>query len=182
MSRFSPRSVLVTGGAGFIGSHFIRHVLAANPDVNIVNLDALTYAGSRANLEGFVDSSRHQFIVGTICDQSLVHSLLRQYDIDTVVHFAAESHVDRSIAGPDAFIRTNVQGTFTLLEEARKIWLEENSWGHRQLWSVSTPREVYAHGDSFVPQSSTHSSLWRRIERARLAVCRGSLCGGLASC
>ncbi len=144
MSRFSPRSVLVTGGAGFIGSHFIRHVLAANPDVNIVNLDALTYAGSRANLEGFVDSSRHQFIVGTICDQSLVHSLLRQYDIDTVVHFAAESHVDRSIAGPDAFIRTNVQGTFTLLEEARKIWLEENSWGHRQcrFHHISTD-EVY---------------------------------------
>lgn len=144
MPKFSPHAVLVTGGAGFIGSHFVRHILATNSTVNIVNLDALTYAGSRDNLEEVVDSSRHQFILGNICDQDLVQSLLRQYQIDTVVHFAAESHVDRSIAGPDAFIRTNVQGTFTLLEETRKFWLEENGWdnAHCRFHHISTD-EVY---------------------------------------
>ncbi len=144
MSRFSPRSVLVTGGAGFIGSHFVRDLLTTNSSVNIVNLDALTYAGSRDNLEGSVDSSQHTFILGNICDQALVPSLLRQYDIDTVVHFAAESHVDRAIAGPGIFIETNVQGTFVLLEEARKFWLEEKGWDRTQcrFHHISTD-EVY---------------------------------------
>lgn len=125
MSGFTPSSILVTGGAGFIGSHFVRHMLQARSVVRVTNLDALTYAGSRDNLENLPDPDRHVFVQGDICDQNLVQSLLRKYEIDTVVHFAAESHVDRSIAGPDAFIRTNVQGTFTLLEEARKFWLDE---------------------------------------------------------
>jgi dTDP-glucose 4,6-dehydratase len=144
MSRFTPRSVLVTGGAGFIGSHFVRFVLASNSELRIVNLDALTYAGSRDNLEGIADDHRHTFILGNICDPALVQSLLREYAIDTVVHFAAESHVDRSIAGPEAFIRTNVHGTFTLLEEARRYWLEEKSWDHTQcrFHHISTD-EVY---------------------------------------
>ncbi|MFB3146379.1 MAG: dTDP-glucose 4,6-dehydratase [Nitrospirales bacterium] len=128
MFRFTPHSVLVTGGAGFIGSHFVRYALQADSSVSIINLDALTYAGSRNNLEDVWDSDRHVFVQGDICDQDLVQSLLRKYEIDTMVHFAAESHVDRAIAGPGVFIRTNVQGTFTLLEEARKFWLDEKRW------------------------------------------------------
>lgn len=144
MSRFTPRSVLVTGGAGFIGSHFVRYLLQAHASVRIVTLDALTYAGSRGNLENLSDPSRHEFVYGNICDEGLVQSLLRKYEIDTVVHFAAESHVDRAIAGPGVFIQSNVQGTFTLLEETRKYWLDENEWDHTQcrFHHISTD-EVY---------------------------------------
>lgn len=112
----------MTGGAGFIGCNFVRHLLAADPSVRIVTLDALTYAGSRANLEGL--GERHTFVEGDICDRPLVESLLCDHEVDTVVHFAAESHVDRSIAGPEVFVRTNVLGTFTLLECARQGWGE----------------------------------------------------------
>ena len=144
MSRFTPRSVIVTGGAGFIGSHFVRSALRARTVMNVINLDALTYAGSRENLDDLSDPDRHVFVHGNILNKELVGSLLRKYNIDTVVHFAAESHVDRSIAGPDAFIRTNVQGTFTLLEEARKFWLEERRWDQTQcrFHHISTD-EVY---------------------------------------
>lgn len=144
MSRFTPRSVLVTGGAGFIGSNFVRSVLQANKVITIVNLDALTYAGTQDNLSNLPDTTRHQLVHGNICDQAVVHALLREYKIDTIIHFAAESHVDRSIAGPEAFIRTNVQGTFTVLEEARKYWLEDQHWDQTQcrFHHISTD-EVY---------------------------------------
>ncbi|MDW8226301.1 MAG: dTDP-glucose 4,6-dehydratase [Anaerolineales bacterium] len=115
-------NVLVTGGAGFIGSNFVRYLLQAEPNVRIVTLDALTYAGSLENLRELPDASRHIFIHGDICDAALVEHLLREYAIDTIVHFAAESHVDRSILGPAPFIQTNVVGTFTLLEAARLVW------------------------------------------------------------
>ncbi|MCS7011590.1 MAG: dTDP-glucose 4,6-dehydratase, partial [Anaerolineales bacterium] len=115
-------NVLVTGGAGFIGSNFVRYLLQAEPNVRIVTLDALTYAGSLENLRELPDESRHIFIHGDICDAALVEHLLREYAIDTIVHFAAESHVDRSILGPAPFIQTNVVGTFTLLEAARLVW------------------------------------------------------------
>ncbi|MDT7044069.1 dTDP-glucose 4,6-dehydratase [Candidatus Nitronereus thalassa] len=128
MSGFTPRTILVTGGAGFIGSNFVRYVLYVNNAVKVVNLDALTYAGSEENLVNLPDPNRHTFVHGDICDHDLVSCLLQEHAIDTIVHFAAESHVDRSIAGPEAFIRTNVQGTFTLLEEARKYWLEHQHW------------------------------------------------------
>jgi dTDP-glucose 4,6-dehydratase len=118
--------LLVTGGAGFIGSNFVRYLLRTQPDVFIVNLDLLTYAGSLENLKDLPDPDRHVFIRGDICDQALVEGLLRQYALDAVVHFAAESHVDRSILGPRLFVQTNVIGTFSLLEAARKVWLEEN--------------------------------------------------------
>ncbi len=118
-----PRNVLVTGGAGFIGSNFVRYLLQAEPDARIINLDALTYAGSLANLQNLEDPSRHIFIQGDICDRAKVDQLLREYQIDTVVHFAAESHVDRSILGPGQFIQTNIVGTFTLLEAVRQAWL-----------------------------------------------------------
>lgn len=126
-------NVLITGGAGFIGSNFTRYLLKVEPDVRVVNLDALTYAGSMANLENLPNQERHIFIQGDINDRSLVDQLLRRYDIDTIVHFAAESHVDRSILGPEQFIQTNILGTFTLLEAVRQFWLEDNSFTDRQV-------------------------------------------------
>jgi dTDP-glucose 4,6-dehydratase len=122
------RTVLVTGGAGFIGSNFVRYLLGEDPEVFIVNLDALTYAGSLENLRNLPDPGRHAFVKGDICDRALVSDLLRGHQIDTVVHFAAETHVDRSILGPEQFIQTNVHGTFSLLESARRYWLEEQSF------------------------------------------------------
>ena len=123
------RNILVTGGAGFIGSNFIRYLLAAEPHAQLVNLDALTYAGSLENLKDLPDPRRHIFIHGDICDRAIVENLMHAHQIDTIVHFAAETHVDRSIHGPAQFIQTNVLGTFTLLEAARQYWLEEKSLG-----------------------------------------------------
>ncbi len=122
-----PRNVLVTGGAGFIGCNFVRHLLATDPDVCIVTLDLLTYAGSLDNLRDLPDPARHVFVQGDICDRPLVDYLLREHAIDTIAHFAAESHVDRSITGPAAFVETNLVGTFTLLEAARQFWLIEKT-------------------------------------------------------
>ena len=95
VAEFHPRNMLITGGAGFIGCNFVRHLLATDPVVRVVNLDALTYAGSLDNLRDLPDAARHIFVRGDICDRALVDKLLREYQIDTVVHFAAESHVDR---------------------------------------------------------------------------------------
>src|SRR5882672_2602488 len=117
--------LLVTGGAGFIGSNFVLSTLAQTGEA-IVNLDKLTYAGSLANLDLIKTNSKHIFVRGDICDRELVRSLLQQHKPRAVVHFAAESHVDRSIAGPADFIQTNVVGTFALLEEAR-TYIEKNS-------------------------------------------------------
>lgn len=119
------KKVLVTGGAGFIGSNFIRYLLKHDHDVSITNMDALTYAGSLFNLEDLPDPSRHTFIHADIVDQSLVNNLFDCEKYDTVVHFAAETHVDRSILGPASFIQTNIIGTFNLLEAARRIWIDE---------------------------------------------------------
>lgn len=120
------RVILVTGGAGFIGSNFIRFVLHEKSDVRVVNLDALTYAG---NIESLVDIShgnRYRFVQGDICNRLLLEQLLAVEQPVAIVHFAAESHVDRSIDGPDAFVKTNVIGTFTLLEAMRKWWREQS--------------------------------------------------------
>lgn len=116
--------MLVTGGAGFIGSNFIHYMLAQYPEVEIVNLDKLTYAGSLGNLKTLPASDRYHFVKGDICDEALVSRLLSDFSIDTVVHFAAESHVDRSIIGPGEFVQTNVVGSFVLLEACRKFWQE----------------------------------------------------------
>jgi dTDP-glucose 4,6-dehydratase len=122
---YRPKNVLVTGGAGFIGCNYARFLLGHDPDVRIVNLDALTYAGSQGNLQDLPDPARHTFVQGDIGDRALVDRLLREHGIDTVVHFAAESHVDRSILGPSTFVQTNVVGTYTLLEACRQCWLQE---------------------------------------------------------
>ncbi|MCK5071158.1 MAG: dTDP-glucose 4,6-dehydratase [Desulfocapsa sp.] len=137
------QNILVTGGAGFIGSSFIRVVLTTLPEVRIVNLDKLTYAGNLGNIADIADDTRYRFVKGDICDAVLVEQLFAEEQIDTVVHFAAESHVDRSISGPAEFIQTNIVGTFTLLEAARKAWqpvMSQNT-DHRFL-HVSTD-EVY---------------------------------------
>ena len=129
-------SLLVTGGAGFIGSNFVRHWEAAHPGDPIVVLDLLTYAGNPANLTG----TGAALVVGDIGDQPLVESLLAERGIDTIVHFAAESHVDRSILGPDAFIDTNVLGTHSLLKAARKIWVDG---GRKHRFHHVSTDEVY---------------------------------------
>jgi dTDP-glucose 4,6-dehydratase len=138
------KNVLVTGGAGFIGSNFVHFLLRVEPQVQIINLDVLTYAGSQENLKGLPDPQRHTFVHGDILDRELVDRLLREYSIDTIVHFAAETHVDRSIHGPEQFVRTNVLGTFTLLEAARQFWSNEKSLGEQRVHfhHVSTD-EVY---------------------------------------
>jgi dTDP-glucose 4,6-dehydratase len=120
------KNVLITGGAGFIGSNFVRYLQQVEPQAQIVNLDALTYAGSLENLKNLPDPERYTFVEGDICDRALVDELLRRHKIDTIAHFAAESHVDRSILGPEQFVQTNIHGTFTLLEAARQFWLQEN--------------------------------------------------------
>lgn len=115
--------MLVTGGAGFIGANFVEYVLKTYQELRVTTLDALTYAGSLDNLARVVDEPRHDFVKGDITDRELVDTLIRERPIDTIVHFAAESHVDRSIEGPAAFIETNLVGTFTLLESARDAWI-----------------------------------------------------------
>jgi dTDP-glucose 4,6-dehydratase len=117
-------TLLVTGGAGFIGANFIRLLFEDRPDLKIVNLDLLTYAGRKENMAGFEDSPNYSFVKGDICDRPLVESLFKTHDFGGVIHFAAESHVDNSITGPEAFINTNVHGTFTLLDVARKHWMQ----------------------------------------------------------
>ena len=139
---WSPRNLLVTGGAGFIGANFVHHWCRTHPDARIVVLDALTYAGNRMSLAALEQRGRVNFVHGDIGDQPLVESVLRDHRIDTVVHFAAESHVDRSIVGPDAFIATNIVGTHALLKACRAVWLEGPGGVEHRFHHVSTD-EVY---------------------------------------
>jgi dTDP-glucose 4,6-dehydratase len=141
MTVFSPRRVLVTGGAGFIGSHFVDALLAASPEANsVVVLDALTYAGRKENLEAAEKDGRCSFVHADICDRALVSKLFVKNDFDAVVHLAAESHVDRSIEDGAPFLRTNVEGTFILIDVAREAWRDAK--GARRFLHVSTD-EVY---------------------------------------
>lgn len=122
------KNILVTGGAGFIGSNFVRTILTKTDfSGRIINLDKLTYAGNAASLDDVAAQfpDRYIFKQGDICDADLVVSLFSDYDIDAVCHLAAESHVDRSIEGPEAFVKTNINGTFTLLDVARKAWADD---------------------------------------------------------
>ena len=137
------KRLLVTGGAGFIGANFVHYWMKKYSADKIVVLDALTYAGNIANLDSVKNEANFTFVHGNICDQALIERLLVEHSIDTLVHFAAESHVDRSITGPDAFIETNIMGTYSLLKAAKKVWLDGESIleGHR-FHHVSTD-EVY---------------------------------------
>ena len=138
MPRRKPSRLLVTGGAGFIGANFVRFWLRRHPESRVVVLDALTYAGNRANLAGFSDRPNFRFVHGNIGDRPLVEQLLREEDIDTIVHLAAETHVDRSVGGPEAFIDSNVRGTFSLLEAARSLWLSGRPGRRGHFHHVST--------------------------------------------
>ena len=157
---YQPKNVLVTGSAGFIGCNFVHYILAQNPSVHIVSLDKLTYAGDKENLP--IDN-RHIFVQGDILDRSLVLQLLRDHAIDTIVHFAAESHVDRSITGPSVFVETNVLGTCALLDAAKQYWLEEKKFNaeHCRFHHISTD-EVYGqldlHDPAFTETTPYHPS------------------------
>ena len=135
---FQPRNVLVTGGAGFIGTNFVRHWLENTGQGKVVVFDALTYAGKIENLAGLDRNPRYEFVRGDICDEGAVRSALEQNQIDTLVHFAAESHVDRSILGPDDFIRTNVVGTHVLLKVAKALWIDGGTKRPHRFHHVST--------------------------------------------
>ena len=150
------RSFLVTGGAGFIGSNFIRHMLKKHDDILIINMDKLTYAGNLDNLRDVEKDSRYRFVHGDICDTALVESVMP--DVDVVVNFAAESHVDRSIGKPDDFIRTDIFGVFVLLESARKE-------GIRRFVQISTDevygskeKDVFKETDTLMPSSPYSAS------------------------
>lgn len=141
MSANHTRSILITGGAGFIGSHVVRLFVNKYPDYRIVNLDKLTYAGNLANLKDIEDKPNYVFVKADICDLEAVRKVIREYSIDGVIHLAAESHVDRSIVDPFTFARTNVLGTLTLLQAAREFW-EPEGWDGKRFYHISTD-EVY---------------------------------------
>lgn len=137
------KNLLVTGGAGFIGTNFVRHWRKTHPEDQVIVLDALTYAGNLLGLQPFLEEESFRFVHGDICDTALVEELLRDHHINYLIHFAAESHVDRSISGPEAFINTNVIGTHSLLKAAREVWLEDGKLsGDARFHHISTD-EVY---------------------------------------
>lgn len=137
------RNILITGGAGFIGSHLVRLMVNKYPEYKIVNLDLLTYAGNLENLKDIEKSPNYTFVKGDICDYELIVSLIKEHNIDSVIHLAAESHVDRSIKDPFSFARTNVMGTLTLLQAAKNIWRERNEKFEGNLFYHVSTDEVY---------------------------------------
>lgn len=145
-------NLIVTGGAGFIGANFVHHWVRIAPEDRIVVLDALTYAGNRANLAG-LDSV--ELVVGDICDTDLVSRLIDEHGVDTIVHFAAESHVDRSITGPDAFVTTNLIGTHSLLKAAKAAWLDRGSGRPHRFHHISTDEVFGSLGPDDDPFSET---------------------------
>ena len=137
------RNILITGGAGFIGSHVVRLFVNKYPDYHIVNLDKLTYAGNLANLRDIEDKPNYTFVKADIADLDEMRRIVREYDIDGIIHLAAESHVDRSIKDPFTFARTNVMGTLALLQAAKEYWGGAPQGGPRHLFYHKSPDEVY---------------------------------------
>jgi len=132
-------SILITGGAGFIGSNFVPYFLEKYKDYRIINLDLLTYAGNLENLKEIEKDKRYEFVKGDICNRELVEYLFEKYDIKGVIHFAAESHVDNSISNPSVFVETNVNGTFTLIDVAYKKWMRE-PFVYKERYKEKKPR------------------------------------------
>lgn len=154
------KNILITGGAGFIGSHVVRLFVTKYPDYHIVNLDKLTYAGNLANLKDIENAPNYTFVKADICDFEKVQEIFAKYRIDGVIHLAAESHVDRSIKDPFTFARTNVMGTLTLLQAAKQYW--NGNWEGKRFYHISTD-EVYGaleltHPDGIEPPFSTTAS------------------------
>ncbi len=147
------RNILVTGGAGFIGSHFVRYVLAKYPEYRVVVYDKLTYAGNLDNLLDVDDDPRYAFVRGDICDLAHVERVVREHRIDAIVNFAAESHVDRSIMDPDAFIKTDVYGVYVLLEVTRRLGLERLHQVSTDEVYGSVPEGYSTEGDPLAPNS-----------------------------
>lgn len=157
------KTILVTGGAGFIGSNFISYFLEQNSDYKIINLDVLSYAGSLENLNKVKDNPNYKFIKGDICDEGLVDFIFKEFDICGVIHFAACSHVDNSILNPKIFVDTNVSGTFTLLQAAKTYWLDapfkpKKGYENSKFLHVSTD-EVYGSlgKDGYFDESSPYA-------------------------
>ncbi|MEG1896194.1 MAG: GDP-mannose 4,6-dehydratase, partial [Oscillospiraceae bacterium] len=137
------KKYLVTGGAGFIGSNFVLYMLKKHKDIQIVNLDMLTYAGNLENLKSIEGDPRHIFVQGDICDKDFVTELFCRYDFDYVINFAAESHVDRSITNPEIFVKTNVMGTVNLLSCAKTAWEKGGEWKTGAKYLQVSTDEVY---------------------------------------
>ena len=167
------RNIIITGGAGFIGSHVVRLFVNKYPEYHIINLDKLTYAGNLANLDDVKDCPNYTFVKGDICDFALIQRLMREHHVDGIIHLAAESHVDRSIKDPFTFAQTNVIGTLSLLQAAREYWesLPEGYEGKR-FYHISTD-EVYGALELTNPEgvespfttkaSSAPSCLWHHV-------------------
>ncbi len=137
------KTYLVTGGAGFIGSNFVLYMLKKYPDITIVNVDALTYAGNLENLKSLKDDARHIFVKADVCDREAIGALFGKYDFDYVIHFAAESHVDRSITNPEIFTHTNVEGTVNMLQCAKNAWYRDGKWAEGKKYLQVSTDEVY---------------------------------------
>uniref|UniRef100_UPI0032B27E51 dTDP-glucose 4,6-dehydratase n=1 Tax=Croceibacter atlanticus TaxID=313588 RepID=UPI0032B27E51 len=142
----SKKQILITGGAGFIGSHVVRRFVKNYPNYHIYNLDALTYAGNLENIKDIEESSNYTFVKGDITDEPFINSLFEKHQFDGVIHLAAESHVDRSITDPLAFVKTNVIGTMTLLNAAKTIW--KDNFADKRFYHVSTDEVYGALGDT----------------------------------
>ena len=139
------KTYLITGCAGFIGSNFVHYMLKKYPEILLVNLDKLTYAGNLENLKDVEGDPRHVFVQGDICDKELVESLFAKYDFDYVINFAAESHVDRSIKNPEIFVQSNVMGTVNLLQRAKEAWYDADAktWKEGKKYLQVSTDEVY---------------------------------------
>ena len=162
MNNFK-RNIIITGGAGFIGSHVVRLFVTKYPDYHIINLDKLTYAGNLANLKDIEHAPNYAFVKTDICDFETILSLMRQYEVDGIIHLAAESHVDRSIRDPFTFARTNVMGTLSLLEAARRCWESRSERFEGKLFYHISTDEVYGaleltHPEGIEPPFSTTAS------------------------
>ena len=138
------KNIIVTGGAGFIGSNFVRYILNANKEIKIINVDKLTYAGNLENLKGLEENPRYIFKKVDICDKETIEKVIEEYEVDTIINFAAESHVDRSIADPTEFINTNIKGTQILLDAAKKMWtIGEDTYKEGVKYIQFSTDEVY---------------------------------------
>lgn len=162
MNNFK-RNIIITGGAGFIGSHVVRLFVTKYPDYHIINLDKLTYAGNLANLKDIEQAPNYTFVKADICDFDTVLALMRQYEVDGIIHLAAESHVDRSIKDPFTFARTNVMGTLSMLEAAHRYWSSRPEGFEGKLFYHISTDEVYGalkmtHPEGIKPPFTTTAS------------------------